>query len=106
VDEAGRVVGRKLIGINAEGLLVGFRTYTSLEDAAAREALQAIFQEYAAGFASRSGLTLGASGTVPALFAQAWYDDGIVEWDEAATCAVRKTASRPAPGAEHCPVPR
>lgn len=79
-DHAGNIVGRKLIGISAEGALVGFHTYGSLtgEDNAA---LRAIFQAYAASFAGRCGLPLAEEGTVPTLFAESWYDDGTVEWN-------------------------
>jgi len=79
-DGAGRVVGRKLIGINAEGALIGFYTYTSLTDDAGNQALRALFRRYLADFAARCRLLLGNEGTVPTLFAAAWYDDGVVAW--------------------------
>jgi hypothetical protein len=81
-DGAGRVVGRKLIGINAEGKLVGFYTYSSLADEPARAALRAIFVRYAAAFAARCGLELADQGVVATLFAEAWYDDGVVPWGD------------------------
>jgi hypothetical protein len=79
-DGAGRVVGRKLIGVNSDGKLVGFYSYTNVGKAA--NALRAIFRRYAAGFAAACGLELADEGTVPTLFAQAWYDDGVVPWSE------------------------
>ena len=79
-DGAGRVVGRKLIGINADGCLIGFHTYTSLPGEAGNSALREVFRRYAADFAERCGLQLAQGGTVPTLFAEEWYDDGVVEW--------------------------
>ena len=80
-DGKGRVIGRKLIGINSSGLLVGFRTYTTL-DGKGSAALKAIFLRYVSDFAARCGLQMAYSGTVPALFAERWYDDGIEPWTE------------------------
>ena len=81
-DGAGRVVGRKLIGLTAEGALVGFRTYSALRDKAGNDALRAIFRRYLTAFAARCGLPLAGEGTVPRLFAPAWYDDGAVPWHD------------------------
>jgi len=79
-DRKGGIIGRKLIGINAEGKLVGFRTYTTIEyDAGGKELLE-LFRLYGAEFAKRCGLTLSNEGYVPTLFAQEWYDDGIMPW--------------------------
>lgn len=80
-DAAGRIVGRKLIGINEAGDLVGFHTYASLPDEAGNAALRAIFRHYLGDFAARCGLRLADSGRVPTLFAEHWYDDGTVAWD-------------------------
>lgn len=79
-DAKGRIIGRKLIGINAEWELVGYHTYTSLHDKAANEELHKIFGEYCREFAKLCGLSLGEEGTVPKLFAEDWYDDGIESW--------------------------
>lgn len=79
-DGSGRVVGRKLIGLDVEGRLVGFRTYTSLPDEAGNRELVAIFRHYLRGFAARCGLELIDCGAVPRLLAEAWYDDGSVPW--------------------------
>jgi hypothetical protein len=81
-DGAGKVVGRKLIGINEEGLLVGFHTYTSMADEEGNTTLRAIFRRYVVDFAGRCRLRPGDDGTVPTLFAEAWYNDGIVPWNE------------------------
>jgi hypothetical protein len=99
-DGSGRVVGRKLIGITAEGTLIGFRTYTALRDRAGNQALRAIFRRYLTAFAARCGLTLADEGTVPRLFATAWYDDGARPWqeeDEADTPAAPSGAPPPGP---------
>ena len=76
------MVGRKLIGINEDGALIGFYTYTSLKDEAANQELRGIFARYCADLALRCGLTLANSGTIPKLLAQAWYDDGVVNWQD------------------------
>ena len=81
-DGAGHVVGRKLIGISEAGALVGFRTYTALAGKEENDALRAVFRHYAAAFASDCGLALADAGTVPTLFAEAWYDDGTAAWNE------------------------
>lgn len=96
-DAAVHVVGRKLIAINSEGALVGFRTYTSLPDEAGNRALRAIFHHYVRGFAERCGLPLADGGTVPRLFAQEWYDDGIVAWDDEEESPAGRISSRPQP---------
>lgn len=70
-DSTGRVVGRKLIGLNQEGKLVGFYTYSSLTNEPIREVLRAIFVRYAADFAARCRLELADEGVVPRLFAEA-----------------------------------
>jgi hypothetical protein len=80
-DGVGRVVGRKLIGIDKEGKLVGFYTYSTLGEKEGAVELRAIFNRYCAGFAARCGLELADVGTVPRLFAEKWYDDGTVAWD-------------------------
>ncbi len=81
-DGDGRVVGRKLIGIDAGGGLVGFHTYTSLSDRAGNEELAGVFDRYVRDFAARCGLPLHDHGKIPTLFAERWYDDGVVPWGE------------------------
>jgi hypothetical protein len=80
-DGAGHVVGRQLVALNADGGLVGFHVYTSLPNQESAAALRALFRRYAADFAARCGLALADDGRVPLLFAERWYDDGIVPWD-------------------------
>jgi len=79
-DGAGRVLGRKLIGLTAEGKVVGFRTYTVLARQQGGGALRGLFVRYLRDFARRCGLDLADAGEVPRLFAEAWYDDGVVPW--------------------------
>ena len=79
-DAAGQVIGRKLIGINQEGSLIGYRTYSTLSDEGAA-ALRAAVDEYVRRVAACCGLRLADGGTVPRLFAQDWYDDGAVPWE-------------------------
>ena len=83
-DHAGNVIGRKLIGINENGELIGFHTYGSLLDDESNSALRHIFQIYATAFAQRCSLPIASTGTIPTLFAENWYDDGTVEWDSEA----------------------
>jgi hypothetical protein len=81
-DAAGRVIGRKLVGVTTEGTLVGFHTYTSLAGEAENRAVRACVGRYLRDFAGRCALPLADSGTVPTLFAEDWYDDGAVAWGE------------------------
>jgi hypothetical protein len=79
-DDKGRVVGRKLIGLNEDGKLIGFYTYTSLQDTEANQELRRCFTRYCEIFAERCGLEMAEEGTIPRLFAEQWYDDGVVRW--------------------------
>jgi hypothetical protein len=103
-DASGRVVGRKLIALNEDGDLVGFRTYTALSDTAGNRALTAIVRDYVGRFAERCGLKLAEKGPVPRLFAEAWYDDGIMSWEEPAECGARKS-SAVSPDEAHAAMP-
>jgi hypothetical protein len=93
-DGAGRVVGRKLIGIDGTGKLVGFHTYSTLGEEEGK-ALRGIFRRYCADFAARCGLETAGEGTIPRLFAARWYDDGTVPWsdDEAPPASAGKASS-------------
>lgn len=95
-DDAGRIVGRKLIGLNSDGKLIGFRTYTSLKNVEENQSLRAIFRRYCADFAARCNLDLSDEGTIPTLFVQEWYDDGVVAWNDE-----DETANRSSSGAPH-----
>ncbi len=79
-DDKGRIAGRKLIGLNEDGKLIGFHTYTSLQDAEANRALRRVFARYCELFAARCNLEMAEQGTIPKLFAEDWYDDGVVDW--------------------------
>lgn len=81
-DDRGNVVGRKLIAVNAEGRLVGFRTYTACTDPKQNAHLARLFRQYAEAFARRCRLELDEKGEVPRLFVSDWYNDGIVPWNE------------------------
>lgn len=82
-DGAGRVVGRKLIGINQAGKLVGFHTYTTTPDEKAALALRQVFLRYVRRFARRCRLELAAQGEPARLFAEGWYNDGVTPWNAA-----------------------
>lgn len=101
-DAAGGVVARKLIGINAEGHLIGYRTYTTLSGERA-EAVRSVVRQYLTRFAEACGLQLSDEGTVPRLFAERWYDDGVCSWssDAAPALAVRKRAGKRAAAREN-----
>jgi hypothetical protein len=75
------VVGRKLIGIDEAGSLVGFHTYTALSQERGADELRAAIRHFALGFAAHCNLTTAEYGTVPRLFAGRWYDDGSCPWD-------------------------
>ena len=81
-DGKGRVIGRKLIAINEQGALVGFRTYTNLGWKEGGRELSVIFRRYATTFAQACGLQMQAEGNVPHLLTRHWYDDGITDWYE------------------------
>jgi hypothetical protein len=92
-DGAGKIVGRKLIGINAEWALVGFRTYSALADETSNTALRDVIDRYLQDLAACCRLPLADNGTVPRLFAEAWYDDGIVAWDDPEQVVPRSRSS-------------
>ena len=94
-DGRGGIVGRQLIGINQEGALVGFRTYTNLPTESESATLRSIFRRYATDLAAQCRLTLADQGTVPLLFATEWYDDGVVAWDAEHAATHRGSAVRP-----------
>lgn len=79
-DNSGRIIGRQLIAINEQGKLVGFRIYSNI-DGQHYPALCTVVTRYVASFAAQCGLELASEGTVPVLFAESWYDDGIVPWN-------------------------
>jgi hypothetical protein len=80
-DAAGRVIARKLIGINENGQLIGYETYTNLSGESAL-AVRRVVRHYVGEFALRCRLSLANEGAVPRLFAERWYDDGHCRWDD------------------------
>jgi hypothetical protein len=95
-DDKGRVVGRKLIGLNEDGKLIGFYTYTSLQDAQANQELRRCFARYCEIFAGGCSFEMAEEGTIPRLFAEQWYDDGVVKWrgDDEMTPQIKSPGKR------------
>ena len=94
-DGTGRIVARKLLAVNTDGALVGFYAYASGPTEAANTALRAIMGRYAREFASRCNLELADAGDVPTLFAEQWYNDGVVPWSDAeATPSIKNFHTR------------
>jgi hypothetical protein len=85
---SGRIVGRKLIGLTEDLALLGFHTYTSVNDATDGEALRTAIRRHLLDFAARCHLIPADTGTIPRLFAEDWYDTG------------------PSPGRRTAPYPR
>lgn len=81
-DKHGTAIGRKLIGLNGEGKLIGYRTYTSIENQETDEALNKLLNDYIRKFAKMCNLSLASDGTVPSLATKFWYDDGVEPWSE------------------------
>jgi hypothetical protein len=77
----GAVLGRKLVGVNPQGEVVGFHSYLALpaEDAD-RPRLDALGTELVEAWAESAGTRLGSQGTPPVLGRAFWYDDGAVAW--------------------------
>ncbi len=73
-DSEGRVVGRCLLGLTAEGGLVTFHAYRH-----GTFDFGAMVARFAAELASRMGVLVVTHGTVPLLVASDWYDDGLVD---------------------------
>jgi len=81
-DTTGTIVGRKLLGLTAEGCLLGFHTYCSVQNDSLRNTLCAAIDHYCRSLAKRCHTPLADDGVVPTLFAEDWYDDGAVGWDD------------------------
>lgn len=96
-DAAGRVIGRKLIGLSAEGGLLGYRLYSTL-GGAAYAALDGIVTAYLRAFATRCRLPLADDGSIPPLFAERWYNDGAVPWDGPAVVSRQSSVVREGSG--------
>lgn len=86
----GRAVGRKLIGLNSDGALLGYHTYTALANDEEAGRLRELVRRYLGAFAHECGINLANEGTVPRILSPHWYDDGAEEWDavvETGECA-------------------
>jgi hypothetical protein len=93
-DSTGRIVARKLLAINGEGALVGFYTYAGGPNEDSNAHLRSVMARYARDFASLCGLKLADTGEVPLLFAEQWYDDGIVSWSQTEAKPLFSTAAK------------
>jgi hypothetical protein len=83
--------------------LVGFRTYNALDSKDDRLRLHRSFQRYVQELAQRCRLELADDGTVPKLFAERWYDDGVWLWsaelpEEPESEAEQRDSRRAVPG--------
>jgi hypothetical protein len=79
-DTHGTVIARKLIAINTDLELVGFRPYVSMQSSNLTQLVKEIVNNYCIEFASVCRLPLSDSGEVANLVASKWYDDGIRQW--------------------------
>ena len=71
-DDAGKVVGRFLLALTAEGRMLGFEAYC--HDGSL--GFEKVCNDFAAELARRMGTELVSQGRVPTLVATDWYDDG------------------------------
>lgn len=76
IDGRGNVVARKLILINSQWELVGYRTYAHSD----QEAHQSSLDEICARFAEECGLIRVNAGRPDSLTGAFWYNDGTEEW--------------------------
>lgn len=79
-DADGRVVGRKLIGLTPDFLLLGFHTFANTADPEEHDTLCGIIDRFARDFAAACGLTTADTGSIETLLAEQWYDDGATGW--------------------------
>lgn len=71
-DDAGKVVGRFLLALTAEGRMLGFEAYC--HDGSL--GFEKVCNDFAAELARRMGTELVSQGRIPTLVATDWYDDG------------------------------
>jgi hypothetical protein len=83
-DETGYIWARKLVALNNDLQLVGFKVYSRWSQSEQNKELWRLFDEYCRDFAQKCGIKLydGAidSYTIPNLASRDWYDDGAVAW--------------------------
>lgn len=91
IDQRDNVIGRKLIAINTDFELVGFRTYTSVETREGRNELRKIILDYIRDFSKSLGLSLSSTGEVAILACENWYNDGLVSWSSEPKARSRET---------------
>lgn len=70
-EPGGNVVGRRLLALTADGILV-FRTYTNRHGLA----LDRVFDEFVEAYAAHCGTRVTHGGRAGALLSDRWYDDG------------------------------
>jgi len=84
-DESGKVVARKLFGINTKDQLVGFNPYTSTSHAPTTRRLMNLMNEYCKSFAEFVGIPLDLEPDydchIDLLTSEFWHDDGYTEWN-------------------------
>jgi hypothetical protein len=73
-NPSGKVLGRCLLGLTAEGTLVAFFPYCH-----ASIPFEAMVRDFTEELSSRMGVPVLADGRVPPLLSSRWYDDGGVD---------------------------
>ncbi len=84
LDDAGKMVGRKLLAISRRHELLGYRLYLASgaeESKQVYEAVEAEVQRYCQDLANRVGLVFGSDSEPQELHGSSWYDDGTHDWD-------------------------
>ena len=100
-SSTGKIIGRKLIALNDQCEMVGFYTYTSLENKTANRELRVLFAGFLRAFAKRCDLKLAEQGEVPKLASQDWYNDGICSWKTGKHVSLNGKMARPQEFAPH-----
>jgi hypothetical protein len=79
-DTEGHVLGRKLLCVNEQFGLLGYRTYLSGDDRQLRKKLRQAVDAFCGSWARRAGLKLVNTGKPGNLCKLFWYDDGAESW--------------------------
>ncbi|MBX3148935.1 hypothetical protein KF728_02175 [Candidatus Obscuribacterales bacterium] len=82
LNSKGKVIARKLVAVNTNFELVGYRTYSRLQNLVKERTLFRIVDEYCETFAAACGMPLGDQGSVEHLVTSQWYDDSIRSWHQ------------------------